>query len=94
VEAEGGVKPAGPDGPLGPEDVSSLQELMARYRDRPMDLADAALVRVAERDNLDQVFTADRRDFEVCRIGKRKSFRIVPEGLRSRRRGRGARARR
>jgi predicted nucleic acid-binding protein len=64
--------------PLGQEDVPRVQELMAKYRDQPMNLADAALVRVAERDHLDQVFAVDRRDFEVYRIGRRKPFRIVP----------------
>ena len=77
--------------PLGQEDVARLQELMAKYRDQPMDLADAALVRVAERDGLDRVFTVDRRDFEVYRIAKRKTFRIIPEGP-ARRRGRRRRA--
>jgi hypothetical protein len=71
--------------PLGQEDVSRIQELMAKYRDQPMDFADAALVRVAERDGLDRVFTVDRRDFEVYRIGKRRSFQIIPEGPASRR---------
>jgi len=65
--------------PLGLEDVPRMQELMAKYRDQPMDLADAAIVRVAEREGLDQVFTVDRRDFAVYRIGKRKPFRILPE---------------
>lgn len=69
--------------PLGQEDVSRLQELQARYRARPMDLADAALVRVAEREGLDRVFTLDRQDFGAYRIG-RKAFRIVPEGPRGR----------
>jgi uncharacterized protein len=71
--------------PLGQEDVSRLQELMGKYRDQPMDLADAALVRIAERDGLDRVFTVDRRDFEVYRIGKGRTFRIVPEGPAGRR---------
>jgi predicted nucleic acid-binding protein len=82
--------------PLGEEDVPRIQELMAKYRDRPMDLADAALVRVAERDGLERVFTVDRRDFEAYRIGERKTFRIVPEGgtgARSRGARRGRRAR-
>jgi predicted nucleic acid-binding protein len=65
--------------PLEQEDAARLQELMARYRDLPMDLADAALVRVAERDGLDRVFTLDRQDFEVYRIAGRKAFRIVPD---------------
>ena len=81
--------------PLAEEDVSRLQELMARYRDLPMGLADAALVRVAERDGLDRVFTLDRRDFEVYRIARRKGFRITPNAP-PRRRGarRGVRRRR
>ena len=72
--------------PLDQDDVSRMKDLMAKYRDQPMDLADAALVRVAERDGLDRVFTVDRTDFEVYRIGKRKAFRIVPEGPTSPRR--------
>ena len=34
--------------PLGIADVSRMRELMRKYADRPMDLADAALVRVAD----------------------------------------------
>jgi predicted nucleic acid-binding protein len=64
---------------IGHEDVPRIQELMAKYRDQPMDLADAALVRLAEREGLDRVFTVDRRDFAVYRIAKRKAFRIIPE---------------
>ena len=44
-----------------------------------MGLADAALVRVAEREGLDTIVTVDRRDFPVYRIGRRKPFRIIPE---------------
>jgi hypothetical protein len=62
---------------------------MAKYRDRPMDLADAALVRVAERDGLERVFTVDRRDFEAYRIGRRKTFRVVPEARAGERGARG-----
>jgi hypothetical protein len=65
--------------PLGVEDVPRLQELITKYRDQPMDLADASLVRAAEREGLDRIFTVDRRDFEVYRIGGRKAFRIIPE---------------
>ena len=64
---------------LEQEDVPRIRALMAKYSDQPMDLADAALVRVAERDGLDTVFTIDRRDFRVYRIGKRRAFRIIPE---------------
>lgn len=63
---------------LDRDDLPRLKELMWKYRDRPMDLAEAALVRVAERDGIDTVFTIDRADFEVYRLPRRKRFRIVP----------------
>ena len=44
-----------------------------------MDLADAALVAVAEREGLRQIFTLDRRHFEVYRIRKRARFTIFPK---------------
>ena len=42
-------------------------ELMKKYADKPMDLADASLVALAERFSLRTVFTLDR-DFTVYRI--------------------------
>jgi predicted nucleic acid-binding protein len=64
--------------PLDEGDVPRIRELMEKYADRPMDLADAALVRVAEREGIDAVFTVDRRDFQVYRLFGRKRFRLVP----------------
>jgi uncharacterized protein len=63
---------------LDEADAPRLRELMRKYRDRPMDLADAALVRVAERERLDRIFTVDRADFSVYRIAGRTRFKIVP----------------
>lgn len=60
------------------DDVPRIRELMTKYANRPMPLADAALVRVAEREGLDTVFTVDRRDFQVYRLHGRKRVRIVP----------------
>jgi hypothetical protein len=65
--------------PLEDGDVPRLRELMARYRDLPMDLADAALVHVAARDGYRQVFTLDRRDFEVYRVAGRERLTILPD---------------
>lgn len=53
--------------PLDSDDVPRMAELMHKYRDLPMDLADAALVRVAERERIRHVFTLDQRDFRVYR---------------------------
>lgn len=55
-----------------------MHELMEKYHDLPMDLADAALVRVAERERIRRIFTLDRRDFTLYRpigIGR---FLILP----------------
>jgi len=60
------------------EDCPRMRELMWKYRDVPMDLADAALVRVAERERLRRVFTIDRRDFEVYRPYRLGRFEILP----------------
>lgn len=64
---------------LNAEDFARMRELMKRYNDRPMDLADAALVRVAEREKLREVFTVDRRDFSVYRPAHVKRLTIVPD---------------
>lgn len=63
---------------FGEDDCSRARVLMRKYRDLPMDLADAALVCIAERERIRRVFTIDRRDFSVYRplgIGR---FEIVP----------------
>jgi predicted nucleic acid-binding protein len=43
-------------------------ELMARYADHPMDLADASLVVAAETLETRTIFTVDRGDFSTYRI--------------------------
>ena len=64
--------------PLGTDDVARMRELMRKYRDLPMDLADAALVRVAERERLRRIFTLDRRDFQIYRPSRIGRFAIFP----------------
>ena len=64
--------------PLDAGDVPRMRELMRKYRDLPMDLADAALVRAAERERIAGVFTIDRRDFEVYRPRGIRRFTILP----------------
>jgi len=64
--------------PLDRQDVPRIRELMWKYRDRAMDFADAALVRVAERDGIETIFSVDRNDFEVYRLSGRRRLKIVP----------------
>ena len=63
--------------PLDAGDVPRIRALMRKYRSQPMDLADATLVRVGERDGLHQIFTLDR-DFRVYRLGRGRAFTVVP----------------
>ena len=63
---------------LDRHDASRMQALMRKYRDLPMDLADAALVRVAEREKLQRIFTLDRRHFRVYRPVGVGRFSILP----------------
>jgi uncharacterized protein len=51
--------------------------LMERYSDRPMDLADATLVALAEERHLKRIFTLDA-DFHIYRLSGRRAFEIVP----------------
>lgn len=65
-----------------PQTLQSLQRvslLMEKYRDVPMDFADATLVALAEERKTREVFTLDRRGFATYRIDARKTFIIYPE---------------
>jgi uncharacterized protein len=64
--------------PLDSADVPRIRELMRKYANRPMDLADAALLRVAEREGLRKIFTVDRRDFSVYRLHDRTRLTLIP----------------
>ena len=58
-------------------EVDRMAVLMEKYRDRPMDLADASLVVVAERLGLRQVFTVDG-DFHIYRLADGSALACVP----------------
>jgi predicted nucleic acid-binding protein len=64
--------------PLGSDDVPRIRELMRQYADLPMDLADAALIRVGERERIHEFFTIDRKDFSVYRMHGTLRPRILP----------------
>ena len=64
--------------PLASPDVPRMRELMRKYADRPMDFADAALLRVAEREGIRSIFTLDRQDFSVYRLHNRTRPLLLP----------------
>jgi uncharacterized protein len=51
--------------------------LMETYADRPMDLADATLVALAEERGTNRIFTLDG-DFHAYRFKGRRHFDVVP----------------
>ncbi|MHB8507969.1 MAG: type II toxin-antitoxin system VapC family toxin [Candidatus Dormibacteria bacterium] len=57
--------------------VDRVFELMRKYGDQPMSLADASIVAVAEARNIKTVFSLDS-DFAVYRYRGREPFRVVP----------------
>jgi hypothetical protein len=59
-------------------DVPRIRELMRKYEDRKIDLADAALLRVAEREGIRKIFTVDRKDFSIYRLHGRLRPVLIP----------------
>lgn len=57
--------------------VERARNLMAKYSDVPMSLADATLVTLAEMRNIRRVFTLDS-DFRVYRFRGRSAFQLIP----------------
>lgn len=54
-----------------------IRELMHRYADTPMDIADASLVTAAEELQQRRIFTIDRH-FYIYRPQKGQAFQVVP----------------
>jgi predicted nucleic acid-binding protein len=61
----------------GNADWPRLRNLMRKYANLPMDIADASLVVAAEHTHLRRVFTFDR-DFRTYLINDRDPFDVVP----------------
>ncbi|HET8679699.1 MAG TPA: PIN domain-containing protein [bacterium] len=57
--------------------ITRMSDLMARYRDLPMDLADASLVTLAEARGITRIFTLDEH-FRIYRAAKGKVFTLIP----------------
>lgn len=63
--------------PLSEAEITRMQTLMEKYKDTPMDFADASLVAAAETLGLHRMFTLDS-DFYVYRLANGAAFEIVP----------------
>lgn len=62
---------------LTKEETDRICELMDKYRDLPMDLADASLIAVADQLKTKTIFTLDK-DFYIYRLRDGSAFTIVP----------------
>jgi uncharacterized protein len=60
---------------LNLEHLARVLQLMRKYRDLPMDLADASLVILAEHLGHGRILSTDLRDFHAYRWKNRKPFR-------------------
>jgi len=58
-------------------DMARIKALMQKYRDLPMDFADAALVCVAERERITRILTLDNH-FRIYRLPRRARFAVLP----------------
>lgn len=63
---------------LAGTEATAIAKVVKRYEDMRPQLADAALVYLADREGIDTIFTLDRRDFSVYRSARKRPFRIVP----------------
>jgi len=64
-----------------PEIRIDKYQLMKRYRDLPMDLADATLVALADVLGISKIFTLDHKDFSIYRLKQKKRFALIPSKI-------------
>lgn len=65
---------------LPPDAADWLDGFYSRFEDHAPDLADAAIVLLAERMAIESVFTLDLRDFAIYRTTDGRALRVVPSG--------------
>jgi hypothetical protein len=68
--------------PVGVSDIDAIEVILTKYADQKFQLADATLMHLAQRENIRQVLTLDRKDFTVFRTASGKSLDLLPSTLR------------
>lgn len=63
---------------LSTEDIERTADLLDQYADNLLDFADTAIVAIAERENISQIATFDRRDFSIIRPRHVRFFELLP----------------
>ena len=59
------------------QEAAGVRQILRKYRDRQIDLADACLIRLADEFGTADILTLDG-DFAVYRWGKNRAFRMLP----------------
>ena len=60
------------------EGIAACRMRMEKYRDRPMDFADATLVWLAEQESITSILTLDS-DFLIYKIGRKKLVNLIAD---------------
>ena len=66
---------------LRDHDLRPVCDVFNKYHDQEIDLADACLLHLADREDINAVFTLDRRHFGVFRKLNGSPLRLLPETL-------------
>ena len=60
------------------ESMKRVKRLMEKYKDVPMDYADATLVSIAEDLSIPHVVSFDTKDFGIYRMSSKQPFIVLP----------------
>ena len=63
---------------LDESDFGDIASMLSKYKNLGLQLADASLVHLANRQGIDTVFTLDRRDFGVVRLARGRKLKLIP----------------
>lgn len=64
--------------PLNEADLPGIATILAKYKGLRVQVADASLVHLANREGIEVIFTLDRRDFSVLRLSRGRKLRLLP----------------
>jgi uncharacterized protein len=64
--------------PVHPADLLRMAELVAQYHDLPLGSVDASVIAAAERRQIADIATVDRRHFGIVRPKHTEAFQLLP----------------
>lgn len=65
--------------PLDANDLLAVAVVMRLYEDAKLQFADAALIHLADREDVSTVFTTERRDFSIVRLKRNRALKLIPD---------------